>query len=131
MKPRRRSIQKKKENHDKRIRSQDPQQPSKGAYPSRHTVKRRLGQLERKRQKKKIRNKEHKRQKNLATSHGTSKKNLGEPKQRNTKKRMVTGGFQVGRTGFRPDGKEKGKVELPNGEAKEGIPQHIPKKVAN
>ena len=44
---------------------------------------------------------------------------------------MVTGGFQVGRTGFRPDEKEKGKVELPNGEAEEGIPQHIPKKVAN
>ena len=24
---------------------------------------------------------------------------------------MITSGFQVGRTGFRPDGKEKGKVE--------------------
>ena len=44
---------------------------------------------------------------------------------------MVTGGFQVGRIRFRPDGKEKGKVELPNGEAKKGIPQHIPKKVAH
>ena len=44
---------------------------------------------------------------------------------------METGGFQVGRTGFRLDGKEKGKVELSNGEAEKGIPQHIPKKVAN
>ena len=29
------------------------------------------------------------------------------------KKRMITNGFQVGRIGFRPDGKEEGKVELP------------------
>ena len=45
------------------IRSQDPQQPLKGADPFRHKDKGRLGQLERKRQKKKIRNKakEHKR----------------------------------------------------------------------
>ena len=54
------------------------------------------------------------------TSHGTDKKNLGEPEQGSTKKRMITSGFQVGRTGFRPDGKEKGKVET----AKEtGIPR--------
>ena len=46
-----------KENHDKRIRSQDPQQPSRGADPFRHKDKGRLGQLERKRQKNKIRNK--------------------------------------------------------------------------
>ena len=36
---------------------------------------------------------------------------------------MITGGFQVGRTGFRPYGKEKGKVELQNGEAEKGISQ--------
>ena len=47
------------------------------------------------------------------------------------KKRMVTSGFQVGRIGFRPNGKKKGKVKLPDGEAEKGIPQHIPKKVAN
>ena len=28
-------------------------------------------------------------------------------------------------------GKKKGKVKLPDGEAEKGIPQHIPKKVAN
>ena len=45
---------------------------------------------------------------------------------------MITSGFQVGRTGFRPDGKEKGKVEtVKNGDAEKGIPQHIPKKMAN
>ena len=100
-----------KENHGKRLRSQDPQQSSRGADFSRHIVKRRLGQLERKRQKKKIRNKakEHKRQKNPATSHGTSKKSLGEPEQRNRKKRMVTGSFQVGRIGFCPDRKKREK----------------------
>ena len=68
--PRRLEVQMKKhreekETHGKRLSSQDPQQPSRGADPSRHIVKRRLGQLERKGQKKKIRNKakEHKRQK--------------------------------------------------------------------
>ena len=45
---------------------------------------------------------------------------------------MITSGFQVGRTGFRPDGKEKGKGEnARNGDAEKGIPQHIPKKMAN
>ena len=45
---------------------------------------------------------------------------------------MITSGFQIGRTGFRPDGKEKGKVEnARNGDAEKGIPQHIPKKMAN
>ena len=45
---------------------------------------------------------------------------------------MITNGFQVGRTGFRLDGKEKGKVEnAKNGEAEKGIPQHVPKKMAN
>ena len=44
---------------------------------------------------------------------------------------MVTGGFQVDRIGFRPDGKKRRKVELPNGDAEKGIPQHIPKKMAN
>ena len=67
--PRRLKAQTKKHPEEKRkpqqgIRSQDPQQPSRGADPFRHKVKGRLGQLERKRQKKKIRNKakEHKRQ---------------------------------------------------------------------
>ena len=45
---------------------------------------------------------------------------------------MITSGFQVGITGFRPDGKEKGKVEnAKNEDAEKGIPQHIPKKMAN
>ena len=39
------------------IRSQDPQQPSRGADSFRHKDKGRRGQLEKKRQKKKIRNK--------------------------------------------------------------------------
>ena len=40
--------------------------------------------------------------------------------------------FKNGRTGFRPDGKEKGKVEdARNGDAEKGIPQHTPKKMAN
>ena len=49
--------QKKKRKPWQGIRSQDPQQPSRDADPFRHKVKGRLGQLERKRQKKKIRNK--------------------------------------------------------------------------
>ena len=40
---------------------------------------------------------------------------------------MATGDFQVGRMGFRPDGKNGKKGELPNGEIEKGIPQHIPK----
>ena len=45
---------------------------------------------------------------------------------------MITSGFQVGRTGFRLDGKEKGKEEnARNRDAEKGIPQHIPKKMAN
>ena len=44
---------------------------------------------------------------------------------------MVTSGFQIGRIEFRPDGKKRGKVELPNGDAEKGIPQHIPKKVTS
>ena len=45
---------------------------------------------------------------------------------------MITNGFQVSRTGFCPDGKEKGKVKnARNGDAEKGIPQHIPKKMAN
>ena len=40
-----------------------------------------------------------------------TEKSLGEPEQGSTKKRTITSGFQVGRTGFRPNGKEKGKVE--------------------
>ena len=42
---------------------------------------------------------------------------------------MITSGFQVGRTGFHPDGKEKENAK--NGDAEKGIPQHIPKKMAN
>ena len=54
-----------KETHGKRLSSRNPQQLSRGADPSRRTVKRRLRQLERKGQEKKIRNraKKHKRQK--------------------------------------------------------------------
>ena len=55
-----------KETHGKRISSQDPQQPSRGAEPSRHTVKRKTRSARKKRtEKKKTRNKakEHKRQK--------------------------------------------------------------------
>ena len=40
--------------------------------------------------------------------------------------------FKNGRKGFRTDGKEKGKEEdVRNGDAEKGIPQHIPKKMAN
>ena len=42
---------------------------------------------------------------------------------------MITSGFQVGRTGFCSDGKEKENAK--NEDAKKGIPQHIPKKMAN
>ena len=59
MKPRQRSIQKKREPRQG-IRSKDPQEPSRGADPFRHKDKGRLGQLERKRQKKKTRNKSKK-----------------------------------------------------------------------
>ena len=57
--------QEEKKTHGKRLSSRDPQQLSRGADPSRRTVKRRLRQLERKGQEKKIRNraKKHKRQK--------------------------------------------------------------------
>ena len=55
----------------------------------------------------------------------------GKQNKETRKKRMVTGDFQVGRIGFHPDGKKKGKVELPDDEAEKGIPQHISKKVAN
>ena len=47
MKPRKRSIQKKR-GPQQGIRSKDPQEPSKGADPFRHKDKGRLGQLERK-----------------------------------------------------------------------------------
>ena len=59
LKPKRRNIKKekkKKKTHGKRLNSQDPQQPSRGADPSKRTVKRRLRQLERKGQERKIRN---------------------------------------------------------------------------
>ena len=40
--------------------------------------------------------------------------------------------FENSRTGFRPNRKEKGKVEdARNEDAKKGIPQHVPKKMAN
>ena len=45
---------------------------------------------------------------------------------------MITNDFQNGRTGFRPNRKEKGKEEdARNGDAEKGIPQHFPKKMAN
>ena len=47
MKPRQRSIQKKREPRQG-IRSKDPQEPSRGADPFKHKDKGRLGQLERK-----------------------------------------------------------------------------------
>ena len=56
-----------KETHCKRLSSQDPQQPSRGVDPSRNTVKRRLGQLERKGQEKKIRNRAKKKNKRQKT----------------------------------------------------------------
>ena len=40
---------------------------------------------------------------------------------------MATSDFQVGRMGFRPDGKKGKRGELSNGEIEKGIPQHIPK----
>ena len=65
------------------------------------------------------------------TSHGTSRKHLREPEQRNTKGKMATGDFQVCRMGFRPNGKKGQKRELPNGETEKGIPQHVQKKVTS
>ena len=44
---------------------------------------------------------------------------------------MATDDFQIGRMGFRPDGKKGKKVELLNGEIEKGIPQHIPKRVTS
>ena len=61
-----------------------------------------------------------------------TEKGLEEPKRRSIEERMIISGFPNGRIGFRPDGKEKGKVEnVRNGDAEKGIPQHIPKKMAN
>ena len=45
---------------------------------------------------------------------------------------MITNDFQNGRTGFRPNRKEKGKGEdAKNGVAEKGILQHVPKRMAN
>ena len=45
---------------------------------------------------------------------------------------MITNDFQNDRTGFRPNRKEKGKVEdARNEDAEKGIPQHDPKRMAN
>ena len=45
---------------------------------------------------------------------------------------MITNDFQNGRIGFRPNRKEKGKEEdARNGDAEKGIPQHVPKRMAN
>ena len=112
LKPRQRSIQKKREPRQG-IRSKDPQEPSRGADPFRHKDKGRLGQLERKRQKKKTRNKSKRTQAPVEPS-DLSWHRQKKPRGTRTgkhKKRMITSGFQVGRTGFRPNGKEKGKVE--------------------
>ena len=118
MKPRRRSIQKiekkKKRKPRQAIQGQDPQQPSRGADPFKHKGKGRLGQLEGKRQKKKIRNKKQKSTSASRTQRPLmvqTEENLEEPEQGSTKKRIITSGFQVGRTRFCLDGKEKGKVE--------------------
>ena len=116
------------------IRIKDPQEPSRGADPFRHKVKGRLGQLERKRQKKKIRNKKQKKQSASRTQRPimaqTEKKPRGTRKGKH-KKRIITSGFQFGRTRFRPDGKrEKWKLQK-NEDTEKGIPQHVPKKVVN
>ena len=78
-----------KETHGKRLSSQDPQQPSRGADPSWHTIKRRLGQLERKGQKKKIRNKtkEHKRQKKTQRPLMAQAERVSRNQNRETRKR--------------------------------------------
>ena len=47
------------------------------------------------------------------------------------KKRMATGDLSSWQNRIPPRWKKKGKVELSNGEAEKGIPQHIPKKVTN
>ena len=45
---------------------------------------------------------------------------------------MITNNSQNDRTGFRPNRKKREKVEdARNGDAEKGIPQHIPKKMAN
>ena len=45
---------------------------------------------------------------------------------------MITNYFQNGRTGFCPNRKEKGKEEdARNGDTEKGIPQHVPKRMAN
>ena len=45
---------------------------------------------------------------------------------------MITNDFQNGRTGFRPNKKEKGKEEdARSGDAEKGIPQHVLKRMAN
>ena len=80
-------------------------------------------------EKKKKEKQETKAKRVRATSHGIDRKGLGEPRQG---KRMITNDFQNGRTGFRPNKKEKGKEEdARNGDAEKGIPQHISKKMAN
>ena len=109
--------QEEKEIHGKRISSQDPQQPSRGADPSRHTVKRKTRTA-----RKKLIEKENKKQSKRTQApvkpsdlswHRQKKKTSGNRNRETQKKRMITSGFQVGRTRFRPDRKEKGKVELP------------------
>ena len=45
--------------------------------------------------------------------HRQKKTSGNQNRETQKKKRMITSSFQVGKTGFRPNGKEKGKVELP------------------
>ena len=131
MKPRRRNIEEK-ETHGKRLSSQDPQQPSRGVDPSRNTVKRRLGQLERKGQEKKIRNRAkntsakkpsdllwHKQKASRGTRIEKYEKENGNRRLSSWQNRIL------------PRWEKRGKVELPNGETEKGIPQHIPKKDTN
>ena len=124
-----------KETHGKRLSSQDPQQPSRGADPSRHTVKRKTRTA-----RKKLIEKENKKQ---------SKRTQApvKPSDLSWHKQKKTSGNQNRETQKKENGnrrllswqnripprweKKKGKVELPDGEAEKGIPQHIPKKVAN
>ena len=55
------------------IKSKDPQEPPRSADPSRHKDKGRIGQLDRKRQKKKTRNKSNRNASDLSW-HGQKRK---------------------------------------------------------
>ena len=87
--------------------------------------------MKEKRQKKKTRNKS-KKNANPATSHGTDRKSLGEPEQGSTKKKNDNKRLSKWQNKIPPRWEKKGKVEnARNRDAEKGIPQHIPKKMAN